>query len=278
VLSRRRLLQGAAASIGSGLVASCTPRAPGPTGPCAASPPRNGRGIQYRADAPTLVLSAHCDDAAVEAWHLLSTTRPIKLAVAFMAVPPEGTVGVDDKRGSYDAAAYIRERQAEERAALAPLGIEPIFLPGLDMPYRDGKVPSLGALATDLAQLVPEASQIVCPLGIGIRFRIGTPTYSHVDHKLARDIADSFPAIPKVYFGEVYAVSEHASDYAQLEAEVRSYAHWRVEKVTLDAAALKAKEAAFRAYRTQIEPMLSALPDLLQPSLLGTEIYCYPGG
>lgn len=225
-----------------------------------------------------LVLSAHCDDAAVEAWHLISTTRPIKLAVAFMAVPPEGTVGVDDKRGSYDAVAYIRERQAEERAALAPLGIDPIFLSGLDMPYRNGAVPSLGALATELAERVPEASRIVCPLGVGIRFRIGTPTYSHVDHKLARDIADSFPAIPKVYFGEVYAVSEKTPDYAQLEAEVRSYAHWRVEKVSLDPAALEAKEAAFRAYKTQIEPMLSALPDLLQPSLLGTEIYCYPAG
>jgi LmbE family N-acetylglucosaminyl deacetylase len=278
VLSRRRLLQGSLASIGSGLVASCTRAARPPACPAIAAPPGPARGIRYRADAPTLVLSAHCDDAAVEAWHLISTARPIKLAVAFMAVPPEGTVGVDDKRGSYDAAAYIRERQAEERAALAPLGIDPIFLPGLDMPYRNGAIPNLGALATDLAQLVPEASRIVCPLGIGIRFRIGTPTYSHVDHKLARDIADSFPGIPKVYFGEVYAVSEHTPDYAQLEAEVRAYAHWRVEKVTLDASALKAKEAAFRAYRTQIEPMLSALPDLLQPSILGTEIYCYPGG
>jgi LmbE family N-acetylglucosaminyl deacetylase len=274
VLSRRRLLQGAAASLGSGLVASCT-RTAAPSVPV--TPPRAARGIRFDPDAPTLFLSAHCDDAAVEAWHLLSTTKPIKLAVAFMAVPPEGTVGVDDTRGNYDAAAYMRERQAEERAALAPLGIDPIFLSGLDMPYRNGAVPSLGTLASELAKLVPAASQIVCPLGIGIRFRIGTPTYSHVDHKLARDIADSFPAIPKVYFGEVYGVSEHASDYSQLEAEVRSYAHWRVEKVTLDAAALVAKERAFRAYKTQVGPMLSALPDLLQPSLLGTEIYCYPG-
>jgi LmbE family N-acetylglucosaminyl deacetylase len=276
VLSRRRFLQGTAAAIGSGLSASCTRTATGPVAP--ASPPGPQRGIRYRADAPTLVLSAHCDDAAVEAWHLLSTTRPIKLAVAFMAVPPEGTQGIDDTRGTYDAAAYIRERQAEERSALAPLGIDPIFLSGLDMPYRNGAVPSLGALATELAHHVPEASQIVCPLGIGIRFRIGTPTYSHVDHKLARDIADSFPAIPKVYFGEVYAVSEHASDYSQLEAEVRSYAHWRVEKITLDAAALAAKKRAFEAYKTQVGPMLSALPDLLQPSLLGTELYCYPAG
>jgi LmbE family N-acetylglucosaminyl deacetylase len=275
VLSRRRLLQGSLASLGSGLVASCTRGAAGPACP---TPTTSPRGIRYRADAPTLVLSAHCDDAAVEAWHLISTTRPIKLAVAFMAVPPEGTQAVDDKRGPYDAAAYIRERQAEERAALAPLGIDPIFLSGLDMPYRNGAVPSLGALATELAARVPEASQIVCPLGIGIRFRIGTPTYSHVDHKLARDIADSFPAIPKVYFGEVYGVSEHAPDYAQLEAEVRSYAHWRVEKVSLDAAALAAKERAFRTYKTQVGPMLSALPDLLQPSLIGTELYCYPAG
>jgi hypothetical protein len=146
------------------------------------------------------------------------------------------------------------------------------------MPYRTGKVPSLGALATELAALVPEASRIVCPLGIGIRYRVGTPTYSHVDHKLARDIADSFASIPKVYFGEVYAVSEKTPDYNELEALVRAYPGWRVERVTLSPQELAAKRAAFDKYVTQREPMLSAIPDLLEPSILGTEIYCYPGG
>jgi hypothetical protein len=146
------------------------------------------------------------------------------------------------------------------------------------MPYRDGKNPDLGALATELATRVPEASQIICPLGIGVRFRIGTQQYSHVDHKFARDLADSFPAIPKVYFGEVYAISEKTSDYAELEAEVRAYRHWRIEKVILDPAARRAKEQAFRAYKTQVGPMLSALPDVLSPAIFGTEIYCYPAG
>jgi LmbE family N-acetylglucosaminyl deacetylase len=235
------------------------------------------RGIRYDPAAPTLFLSAHCDDAPVEAWHLLSTAKPVRLAIAFMGVPPEGTVGHDETRGDYDAAAYIRQRQAEERAAVAPLGIDPIFLSGLDMPYRDGAVPSLGALAAELAHRVQAASRIVCPLGIGIRFRVGTPTYSHVDHKLARDIADSFPAIPKVYFGEVYAVSQKTPDYDELEALCRAYPHWRVERVTLTPAELRAKETAFRKYETQIAPMLSAIPDLLQPTIIGTEIYCYPG-
>jgi len=195
-----------------------------------------------------------------------------------MGVPPDGTIGHDDQRGDYDAVAYMRQRQAEERAAVAPLGIEPLFLSGLDMPYRNGAVPSLGALAAELAQAIPAASRIVCPLGIGIRFRVGTPTYSHVDHKLARDIADSFPAIPKVYYGENYAVSSKTSDYDELEALVREYPHWRVERVTLTSDEIAAKRIAFDKYATQVGPILSAIPDMLSPPLFGTEIYCYPSG
>jgi LmbE family N-acetylglucosaminyl deacetylase len=276
-VNRRDFLQGAAAS---SLLAACARRvaAPCATAPAPAMSAAPSRGIRFDPAAPTLFLSAHCDDAPVEAWHLLSTSKPVQLAIAFMAVPPAGTMGHDDQRGDFDAAAYIRERQAEERAAVAPLGIEPVFLSGLDMPYRDGEVPSLGVLAGELAQRVPAASRIVCPLGIGIRFRVGTPTYSHVDHKLARDIADSFPSIPKVYYGENYAVSSKTSDYHELEALVRAYPHWRVERVTLTPDELVAKRAAFDKYKTQVGPILSAIPDMLSPSLFGTEIYCYPGG
>jgi hypothetical protein len=283
MLDRRRWLQVTGSAVGSGLLASCTKSVkpatplPPPTGGDACIP-HDSRGIRYNPTAPALFLSAHCDDAAVEAWHLLSTLKSPNLAIAFMAVPPEGTPPPDDHADFADAPTYIRARHAEERAALAPLGISPLYLGGLDMPYRGGKNPDLGALATELARRVPEASQIICPLGAGLRFRIGTQQYSHVDHKFARDIADSFPAIPKVYYGEVYAISEKTSDYAQLEAEVRAFAHWRVEKVTLDAAALAAKKRAFEAYRTQAKPMLDALPDLMEPAIFGTEIYCHPAG
>lgn len=277
--SRRRWLQTTASAIGSGITLACTRSRPAqrPEVRCTPAPARGG--IRYNPEAPALFLSAHCDDAAVEAWHLLSTLTPRpNLAIAFMAVPPPGTPPPDDHPEFPDAPTYIRARHAEERAALAPLGIEPRYLGGLDMPYRGGKMPSLGALATELARRVPEASQIVCPLGAGIRFKIGTQQYSHVDHKLARDIADSFPGVPKVYYGEVYALSEKTSDYAELEAEVRAFAHWRVEKVTLDDKAFAAKKRAFEAYASQVKPMLAALPDLLTPAIFGTEIYCYPAG
>lgn len=279
-MNRRDFLHGAAASLGGGVLASCTRRvaAPHPPPVTAPAPSSRRQGIRFDPAAPTLFLSAHCDDAAVEAWHLLSTSKPVRLAVAFMSVPPEGTIGHDDKLGDYDAAAYIRQRQYEERAALAPLGIDPTFLSGLDMPYRDGQVPSLGDLASELVSVIPAASRIVCPLGIGIRFHVGTATYSHVDHKLARDIADSFPAVPKVYYGENYAVSSKTSDYDELEALVRAYPGWRVERVTLTDDERVAKRRAFDEYKTQIGPILSAIPDMLDPTLFGTEIYCYPGG
>jgi hypothetical protein len=284
MLDRRRWLQATATAVGSGVLASCTRAAaptttaiPPHTGGRACGLPSSGAGIRFNPSAPALFLSAHCDDAAVEAWHLLSTLKPAKLAIAFMAVPAARTPPPDDHADFPDAPAYIRARHAEEQAALAPLGIDPIYLSGLDMPYRGGKNPNLGALATELAERVPEASQIICPLGVGLRFRVGTQQYSHVDHKFARDIADSFRAIPKVYYGEVYAISEKTSDYAQLEAEVRAFAHWRVEKRVLDAAAFAAKKRAFEAYATQVKSMLAALPDLMTPAIFGTEIYCYPG-
>jgi LmbE family N-acetylglucosaminyl deacetylase len=264
--TRRQLLQWS----GLAALAACTRRA-------VVAPAATG-GIRYNPDAPVVMIGAHCDDVPLECWHVVASVRPIKVVILFMAVPPEGTQASDERMGTYDAAAYIRTRQAEEREVLARVGVEPIFLSGLDMPYRGGDVPSLGPLAGELARAIPEASLLVAPLGIGVRVRIGTPTYSHVDHKLARDVADSFPAIPKVYYGEVYGLSKSSPDYNELAALTRAYAHWRVDQRTLSPDELRAKEQAFRSYRTQIEPLLHAVPDYLTPSVYGTELLCDPSG
>jgi LmbE family N-acetylglucosaminyl deacetylase len=268
--TRRRILQGA----GLAALAACSRS--GSRGVQAVVAPATG--IRYSPEAPVVMVGAHCDDVPLECWHVLANVRPIKVVILFMAVPPEGTQATDERMGAYDAAAYIRTRHAEEREVLARIGIEPIFLSGLDLPYRNGDVPSLGPLAGELARAMPEASLLVAPLGIGLRVRVGTPHYSHVDHKFARDVADSFPAIPKVYYGEVYGLSKSSPDYHELAELTRAYAHWRVELHTLSPDELRAKQQAFHSYRTQIEPMLHAVPDYEQPTVIGSELLCDPSG
>jgi LmbE family N-acetylglucosaminyl deacetylase len=272
--TRRQLLQGA----GIAALASCTRSTSSGGTTAIAAPSQATGGIRYRADAPVVMIGAHCDDVPLECWHVVASVKPIKVVILFMAVPPEGTKATDERMGTYDAAEYMRTRQAEEREVLARIGVEPIFLSGLDMPYRHDEVPSLGPLAGELARAVPEASLLMAPLGIGLRVRVGTPHYSHVDHKFARDVADSFPAIPKVYYGEVYGLSKNTPDYNELAELTRAYAHWRVEQRSLTPDELRAKEQAFHSYKTQIEPLLHAVPDYLKPSVYGTELLCDPAG
>jgi len=268
MLRRRDFLLGSTAA----LAAACSGREARP-----AAYPGASRTIRHDPAGPTAMLGAHCDDLPFHCWHLLTTARPIVCVDMFMALPAAGTTATDARMGTYDAVEYMKLRRAEEAEVLARAGAgAPVFLSGLDMPYRSAEPPNLGVLAGELMDRVPVASRLVAPLGLGNRIRVGTPSYSHVDHKFVRDVADSFPNVPKVYYAEIYALSKKSSDYEELLQHMQAYRHWKLTRIDLTPAQVKAKRAALERYRSQLAGLLADVPDILSDGVLSTELYWTP--
>lgn len=127
--------------------------------------------------APELVLSPHFDDAVLDCWSLLSDPRALNVANVFAAAPAPGKVTLwDATTGASDSAERVRERIAEDAAALGRASRAPINLPFMDAQYRRPPQPTLEAIDRELSAGVPAASRVYVPAGIG----------SHPDHLLTR--------------------------------------------------------------------------------------------
>jgi GlcNAc-PI de-N-acetylase len=129
--------------------------------------------------APELLLSPHCDDAALSCWSVLTSDRDLAVVNLFAGVPQPGRAGVwEAVIGARDSAERARERMAEDAHALARAGRKPVNLSLLDAQYRRQLRPVLGPEELDraLTAEIQSASRVYVPAGIG----------SHVDHLLAR--------------------------------------------------------------------------------------------
>ena len=94
--------------------------------------------MRHRADAPAVVLSPHLDDAVLSAWSVLRRPGEVTVVNLCTAIPPPGTLGAYDRvKGATDSAEFMRERLAEDAAALALAGREPLGLGLLEGQYRD---------------------------------------------------------------------------------------------------------------------------------------------
>jgi LmbE family N-acetylglucosaminyl deacetylase len=123
----------------------------------------------------TVILSPHLDDAVLSCWHLLSGQGELRVVNVFAGVP-SGTHGWWDRiTGADDSAERVRERRAEDRAALAIAGREATNLDLLDAQYRvNGSEPS----AVDAVLPLVEAGDAVwAPAALR----------PHRDHELVRE-------------------------------------------------------------------------------------------
>ncbi len=129
--------------------------------------------------APVVVLSPHLDDAVLGCWTILAQPSPVIVVNVCTAVPPSGVVGVWDRVvGATDSAALVAERLHEDGTALKALGCEVIGLGFLDSQYRDGSLDGQ-AIGRRMSGLIPSASSLVAPSGIG----------GHDDHVAVRSAA-----------------------------------------------------------------------------------------
>jgi LmbE family N-acetylglucosaminyl deacetylase len=126
-----------------------------------------------------VVLSPHLDDAVLSCWSVLTERESAIVVNVFAGVPPGGTDlrWWDRLTGAVDSPARMRERLAEDVAALALSGRKATNLDALDRQYRDaGAAPPLVDLL--LAEL-PDRAALYAPAGFG----------GHPDHLLVRDAA-----------------------------------------------------------------------------------------
>lgn len=194
------------------------------------------------------------------AWHFPTNPQEEEAAKPSLegAAPGDLSVG----------AAIVAQRRAEDRAALALLGAEPLHLSFLDCIYRCGPdaealypgpadmfsplnpadEATVAALAEAFAAL-PPAHQVYLPLGVG----------NHVDHLATRRAAERVFAAPRYYEDYPYTARPGALTEA-LPPETR--AAWSAATVWLDEAALAAKTAAVGAYASQLSSFFANADDL----------------
>jgi LmbE family N-acetylglucosaminyl deacetylase len=136
--------------------------------------------IEYRSDAPTLVLSPHLDDAVLSAWSVLREPGEVVVANVCTAIPPAGTVGAYDRtKGANDSAAFMGERLAEDARALALADRgPPLDLGLLEDQYRDRPLSS-DQVRERLEGALDGVAAICAPAGIG----------GNRDHVAAREAA-----------------------------------------------------------------------------------------
>lgn len=205
------------------------------------------------------VLSPHLDDAVLSCWHLLEGDADVVVVNVFGGEPEPGvaTSWWDAMTGAADSASRMRERVAEDRAAMALAGREAVTL---DLPEelyrRNGVRPDVSAR---LADVIPRGSLVYAPAGLGIQ---------HADHVLTRDTALSL----RGHFGEVrlYADLPHSHVFGRPGTPGIDPTPWWDSTLAgaglpghrlvrkdhrLDDRSFERKLAAVHAYRTQV-PLL----------------------
>ncbi len=128
--------------------------------------------------APELLLSPHMDDAVLDCWGLLAGERDLVVVNVFAGAPARGTLAQwDALTGATDSAQRVRERIAEDTAALAQAGRRAHNLGFLDAQYRAEELaPRLREIDHAVGGLLAAAARVHVPAGIG----------AHPDHLLTR--------------------------------------------------------------------------------------------
>ncbi len=127
-----------------------------------------------------VVLSPHLDDAVLSCWHVLGREGDVHVVNVFTGSPEDGRgdYAWDRLTGSSDSVERMRERIAEDAAALGRAGLTAANLGLLDNQYRTDGLPPADVAARIRAQ-IPTGSVVYAPAGLG----------DHPDHLLVRDAA-----------------------------------------------------------------------------------------
>jgi LmbE family N-acetylglucosaminyl deacetylase len=193
------------------------------------------------------VVSTHLDDAVFSCWSVLTGPEEVRVLTVFTGVPPgvqspwDGDVP-SDVRGA--------ERIAEDRAALALAGREPVHVGLYDEAFEMGEQP----IAETLAPLLEDAETVYAPLA-----------FQNTDHMRVRDAVLSLRPDAVLYVDLPYAISSVPP------AEVPGR---RREDVDLSPGELERKLEACRCYAGEL-PRLRMHGDFLADPRMGRETFWF---
>lgn len=264
--------------------------------PVAARPGTNPLTSAIERGVPLIVLSPHLDDAALSCGALLihacGRTRVTVVTLFTEAPPPPYTLSARrylHQVGAADARTLYRQRRAEDRAVLEPMGItcvhaglteaqfrlrpHPVarsrwarLLPELAHIYPVYRLNIIsGRIAAADAHTLDEAGRLIrrlagsgpglalAPLGVG----------GHVDHVLVRTAAEGI-GTGVVYYSDFPYNQRHPADPAFIRRNGLVEARWSRR--------LDAKAELVRAYRTQAHALFPGGRIPLVP-----EVFFLPG-
>ena len=204
--------------------------------------------------AAVLIVSPHLDDAALSCWSVLTRSGGPAGTVTVLDVcaglPRAGVLGEWDARGGATSSrARVRQRRAEEAAALAGTGARVVLLDLLDWQYE----PEGEDVAAALTPYLAGAGWVLAPAAIG----------GHRDHLRVRDAVLALHPEAVLYADLPYALRQ------DFEPPLPAY---EPEERALDADEAAAKVAALALYATQIPLLEADYGPVLDPRAMAREV------
>jgi LmbE family N-acetylglucosaminyl deacetylase len=191
----------------------------------------------------TVVVSTHFDDAVFSCYSVLGAETTVVTVLA--GFPVEDMLGDwDAEGGATSSVDRVRERRAEDAAALSLSRSRGVHLDFLDKQYWDPSGPSLEELASGLAPHL--VGTVYAPAGIG----------NH-QHALVRDA--------------VLAIRPDAVLYADLPYALKHGFGEPGRDVVLDEGTVVEKLAASRCYATQLAQLVADFGDFVSADALRRE-------
>jgi LmbE family N-acetylglucosaminyl deacetylase len=248
---------------------------------------------------PIAILSPHLDDAVLSCWDVLSGPDDVLVVNVFAGLPSPGAPPGwwDAICGLHDSHAAVGTRLAEDRAALALAGREPINLSFLDHQYRDGDLP-VGAIASALRDVLPPHAVVLAPGALAHEPFHPTLPEPHPDHVAVRSAAlelfdDGYPLALYADLPHANArgwpswvLNGAASDHNPTTDDDPPATVWRAALAEtglpadrlvpdvhrLTARAFARKLDAVRRYASQLRTLDQGFGPLDNPELLGYEV------
>jgi LmbE family N-acetylglucosaminyl deacetylase len=211
-------------------------------------------------------LSPHFDDIALSlgglVWELAQSGETPAIWTICAADPPPGPLSafaqsLHDRWGTPPAA--VQQRREEDKASCRALGASSRYFSVPDCIYRPGspanthyyaseeaifgpfdpREDTLAAqLADEMALILPENAQVVCPLTLG----------NHVDHQLTRAAAEKLDRVLWYYADYPYVLELTAGGPFEYTQEGR----WESRVFPISDAGLRAWQASVAAHQSQV--------------------------
>jgi LmbE family N-acetylglucosaminyl deacetylase len=205
-----------------------------------------------------LVVSTHLDDAVFSCF--AAVARADAVVTVFAAVPPAGILGDwDAATSATTSAARVRERRAEDRAALALVGAAAVHLDLLELQHAEAGGlcgPSADDVEAALAPYLSSADVVHAPAGIG-----------HPEHRVVRDAILRRRPDAILYADVPYVLRADA----RLEIPDEPPGARAIRTELLDAPLFALKTAACRCYATQLEKLVELHGNFLHDDGLARE-------